>query len=151
MVYSRIIPVEYPKVGESPSAVKIGVVELANNTTTWLNIPGGARENYLPRMEWNTPTDLFVQQLNRKQNESTIWQCNVVSNQVKEIFKERDEAWIDVYSPWEDVYNITYRHRFYGINNNKEFIWLSEKDGWRHAYRIAKDGKVTAVSKAIMM
>jgi len=146
-VYSRIIPVEYPKVGESPSAVKIGVVELANNTTTWLNIPGGARENYLPRMEWNTPTDLFVQQLNRKQNESTIWQCNVVSNQVKEIFKERDEAWIDVYSPWEDVYNITYRHRFYGINNNKEFIWLSEKDGWRHAYRIAKDGKVTAVTK----
>lgn len=146
-VYSRIIPVEYPKVGESPSAVKIGVVELADNTTTWLNIPGGARENYLPRMEWNTPTDLFVQQLNRKQNESTIWQCNVVSNQVKEIFKERDEAWIDVYSPWEDVYNITYRHRFYWINNNKEFIWLSEKDGWRHAYRITKEGKVAAVTK----
>lgn len=146
-VYSRIIPVEYPKVGESPSAVKIGVVELANNTTTWLNIPGKAGENYLPRMEWNTHTDLFVQQLNRKQNESNIWQCNVVSNQVKEIFNERDEAWIDVYSPWEDVYNITYRHKFYWINNNNEFIWLSEKDGWRHAYRIAKDGKVTAVTK----
>jgi dipeptidyl-peptidase-4 len=146
-VYSRIVPVEYPKVGESPSAVKIGVVELAGNTTTWLNISGEPRENYLPRMEWNTSTDIFVQQLNRKQNESKIWQCNVVSNEVREIFKERDDAWIDVYSPWEDVYNITYRHKFHWINNNHEFIWLSEKDGWRHAYRIAKDGKVTVITK----
>ena len=146
-VYSQIIPVEYPKVGESPSAVKIGVIELANNKTTWLNIPGNAREHYLPRMEWNNNTDLFVQQLNRKQNESKILQCNVVINQVKEIFKERDDAWIDVYSPWEDVYSITYRHKFHWINNNSEFIWLSEKDGWRHAYRISKDGKGTAITK----
>lgn len=146
-VYSQIIPVEYPKVGESPSAVKIGVIELKNNKTTWLNIPGNAREHYLPRMEWNSNTGLFVQQLNRKQNESKILQCNVVNNEIKEIFKEREDAWIDVYSPWEDVYNITYRHRFQWINNNNEFIWLSEKDGWRHAYRIAKDGKVTAITK----
>jgi dipeptidyl-peptidase-4 len=29
-IYSRVIPVEYPKVGESPSAVRIGVVNLYN-------------------------------------------------------------------------------------------------------------------------
>ncbi len=146
-VYSQIIPVEYPKVGESPSAVRIGVIELAGNKTTWLNIPGDAREHYLPRIEWNSGSELFVQQLNRKQNESIIFNCNVSNGQAKAIFTEHNDAWIDVYSPWEDVYNITYRHRFQWIKNNSEFVWMSEKDGWRHIYRIGKEGKVTPVTK----
>jgi len=27
------------------------------------------------------------------------------------------------------------------LNGGKEFIWVSEKDGWRHIYRISRDGK----------
>ena len=27
------------------------------------------------------------------------------------------------------------------LNGGKEFIWVSEKDGWRHLYRISRDGK----------
>src|SRR5690606_24368543 len=27
------------------------------------------------------------------------------------------------------------------LNNGKEFLWPSEKDGWRHLYRIGRDGK----------
>src|SRR5687768_10721754 len=27
------------------------------------------------------------------------------------------------------------------ISNNKEFLWVSEKDGWRHIYRVSRDGK----------
>ncbi len=104
-VYSRVVPVEYPKVGESPSAVRIGVIELSGNKLTWLNIPGDSRQHYLPRMEWNSTTELFVQQLNRKQNESKIFNCNVVKNDVKEVLTERDDAWIDVYSPWEDYHS----------------------------------------------
>ena len=30
-VYSRVIPVEYPKVGEPPSPVRIGIVNVENN------------------------------------------------------------------------------------------------------------------------
>src|SRR5690606_26200018 len=26
------------------------------------------------------------------------------------------------------------------INNGKEFIWVSEKDGWRHLYRVDRKG-----------
>ena len=36
-IYSQIIPVEYPKVGESPSPARIGVIELASKKLTWLN------------------------------------------------------------------------------------------------------------------
>src|SRR5688572_17739605 len=39
-VYSSVIPVEYPKAGEDPSACRIGVVDIATAKTTWMNISG---------------------------------------------------------------------------------------------------------------
>ena len=27
------------------------------------------------------------------------------------------------------------------MNGGKDFLWVSEKDGWRHLYRISRDGK----------
>ena len=145
-IYSQIIPVEYPKVGESPSPAKIGVIELAGQKLTWLNIPGDPQQHYLPRMEWNSAEQLLVQQLNRKQNHSKIFNIQVKENTSKLIFEEQDETWIDVLSSWENTYGLTYRHEFKWINAGKEFLWFSEKDGWRHLYRIDLTGKVTPVT-----
>jgi dipeptidyl-peptidase-4 len=145
-IYSQIIPVEYPKVGESPSPARIGVIELASKKLTWLNIPGDPQQHYLPRMEWNSPELLLVQQLNRKQNHSKILGVNVTTNVTNLIFEEQDETWIDVLSSWENTYGLTYRHEFKWINAGKEFLWFSEKDGWRHLYRIDLSGKVTPVT-----
>ncbi|MFC3417561.1 S9 family peptidase [Algoriphagus hitonicola] len=145
-VYSQIIPVEYPKVGESPSPAKIGVIELADQELTWLNIPGDPAQHYLPRMEWNSPDLLLLQQLNRKQNQSKIFAVDISKNEAKVIFEEEDEAWIDVLSSWENVYALTFRHEFQWINNRKEFLWFSEKGGWRQLYRISLDGKETPIT-----
>lgn len=139
-VYSKIIPVEYPTAGQTPSPAKIGVADITTGKITWLNIPGDPQQHYLPRMEWSSATELFVQQLNRKQNESKIFSCNPQSGDAKVIYSERDSSWIDVNSPWENGYTLTFRHRFDWINGGKEFIWASEKDGWRHLYRVTKDG-----------
>jgi dipeptidyl-peptidase 4 len=139
-VYSQIIPVEYPKSGQSPSPAKIGVVNIGSGVTHWLAIPGDPKQHYLPRMEWNSASILFVQQLNRKQNESKIYSCDAVTGKATLIYTDKDEAWIDVLSPWENVYTLDFRHTFSWINKQNEFLWTSEKDGWRHLYRIAKDG-----------
>ncbi len=139
-IYSSIVPVEYPKVGETPSPAKIGVVDIATGKTTWLKIPGEANQHYLPRMEWNSSSEIMVQQLNRKQNESKLLSCNPFSGDVKIIFSERNESWIDVNSPWDNSYALTFRHKFDWVKGGNEFIWVSEKDGWRHLYRITKDG-----------
>jgi len=145
-IYPQIIPVEYPKVGESPSPARIGVIELASKKLTWLNIPGDPQQHYLPRMEWNSPELLLMQQLNRKQNHSKILGVNVTTNVANLIFEEQDDTWIDVLSSWENTYGLTYRHEFKWINGGKEFLWFSEKDGWRHLYRIDLTGKVTPVT-----
>ena len=145
-VYSKVVPVEYPKVGESPSPARIGVIELDSKKLSWLNIPGDPQQHYLPRMEWNSPELLLVQQLNRKQNHSKIYSVNVPSNEAKVISEEKEETWIDVLSSWENVYGITYRHEFKWINGGKEFLWFSEKDGWRHLYRVDLTGKETLIT-----
>ncbi|MEY3541940.1 MAG: hypothetical protein RLZZ204_752, partial [Bacteroidota bacterium] len=137
-IYSKPIPVEYPKVGESPSAVKIGVVDVESSQLKWMNIPGDPRQHYLPRMEWSGSQELIVQQLNRKQNQSVLYLANAATGGSQSIYKEVDEAWIDILPAVDDDYS-------YGgwdwLDNGKSFLWLSEKDGWRHLYRVSRNGK----------
>ena len=137
-VYSKVIPVEYPKVGEPPSPVRIGVINLANSNIQWMSIPGDPQQHYLPRMEWaGNSSELVVQQLNRKQNESILYNCDVNSGKAKEIYKENDQAWIDIKSRWNEDDPTGWDW----LSGNKDFIWVSEKDGWRHVYRVSRDGK----------
>ncbi len=141
--YSKVIPVEYPKVGEAPSPVKIGVVNVETGKTVWMNIPGNPFNNYLPRMEWAASnTELVVQQLNRKQNESKLFFCNASTGTVKEFYTETDKAWIDIKTRWNDDDPRDWDF----INNGAAFLWVSEKDGWRYIYKITRDGKETLLT-----
>ena len=134
-IYPIIVPVEYPKVGEKPSPYKIGVVDIDNGKTQWMNIPGDPSNTYLPRMEWAAnSTELIVQQLNRKQNESQIMYCDAKTGNARTIYTERDEAWVDLRGT-EMVGYWTW------LEGDKAFLWETEKDGWRHLYRISRDGK----------
>lgn len=139
-VYSRIIPVEYPIAGQLPSPFKIGVVQISDARTKWMKIPTDARlGTYLPRMEWaSNNVELVVQQLNRRQNETGILICNVRSGDTRLIYKEKDVAWLDIISRWDDDYRMG---GWDWLNKGAEFIWPSEIDGWRHLYRMSRDGK----------
>jgi len=141
-LYSFTIPVEYPKVGESPSPAKIGVVNVATAKTIWMNLPGDPQQHYIPRMEWaGNNTEVILEQLNRKQNEAKIFLCNAVTGVAKDIYTESDNAWIDVKERWSDDAS-----GWEWINGGKEFLWVSEKDGWRHIYRIDRNGKETKIT-----
>ncbi len=139
-IYPSITPVEYPVAGEKPSAFKIGVVTIQTGNVQWMSIPTDPiLETYLTRMGWvPNSNELIVQHLNRKQNQSDIRLCDIKSGQTKIIYTEKDEAWIDIMSSWDSDYD-------YGgwdwLDNGKAFLWASEKDGWRHLYKIALDGK----------
>lgn len=146
-VYSQIVPVEYPTAGQTPSPVRIGIIDVTTGSTKWVELPGDPKQHYIPRIEWNSASELFLERLNRKQNESRIWSYNLASNNATEVFVDKDEAWIDTFTPWENVYALDFRHQIRWINGGKEFIWFSERDGWRHVYRVAKDGKATLITK----
>lgn len=140
-IYSQVIPVEYPKVGEAPSPVKIGVVNAEGGATKWMAIEGDPQQHYLPRMEWVDNATLVVQQLNRKQQQSKLFYCNIKEGNSLNFYTENDKEWIDIKSRW----NADDPTGWEWINNKKQFIWVSEKDGWRHLYRVEKDGKKEAL------
>lgn len=132
-IYSFTVPVEYPKAGENPSACKVGVVNLQTKKTTWMQVPGDPVQHYIPRMEWIPGTGrLIIQQLNRKQNTSRLMVLQAATGKANTIFTEKDDAWVDVKSSWDDG-DIT---GWDWLNNGKSFLWVSEKDGWRHVYEI---------------
>lgn len=139
-IYPKVIPVEYPVSGEKPSKYRIGVVNIESTKTNWMQIPDDAiLGTYLPRMEWaNNSEELIMQHLNRKQNESKILISNALSGITNVIYTEKDAAWIDILPLWDEDYN---NGGWDWINNGKEFIWATEQDGWRHLFRISRDGK----------
>jgi dipeptidyl-peptidase-4 len=142
-IYSFVVPVEYPKAGEDPSPVKIGVVDIASAKTRWMNIEGDPRQNYLTRMEWVSNNELILQQLNRKQNESRIMLADTKAGSTKKIWTENDKTWVDIEAAW----NVEDNTGWNWIESKKAFVWASEKDGWRHLYRIDLDGKESLITK----
>ncbi|HUR11283.1 MAG TPA: S9 family peptidase [Flavitalea sp.] len=137
--YPVAVPVEYPVAGELPSPARIGVINVSTGKITWMEIPYNTQQgSYIPRMEWAGTEEIIVQHLNRKQNESTLLICNVSTGKSNAIYSEKDAAWIDILPLWDQDYS---SGGWDWLNGGKEFLWASEKDGWRHLYRISKDGK----------
>ena len=139
-IYPFTRPVVYPIAGQAPSPYKIGVVDISNAKKIWMNIPTDpVLQSYVPRMEWAANNEeLILQHLNRKQNTSDLMLCNVNTGNSKTIYEEKDSAWIDILPLWDMNYS-------YGgwdwLNGGKDFLWASEKDGWRHLYKVSRDGK----------
>ena len=129
-LYPTILHFPYPKAGTTNSAVKVGYVPAAGGATTWVNIPGDPRNNYIPRMDFIPESnELFIQQLNRQQNTNRVWIVAIGQSEPKNIFTDKDAAWLDTND------NIVW------LKDNKYFTWESERDGWRHLYRVSRDGQ----------
>jgi dipeptidyl-peptidase-4 len=140
-IYAQLVPIEYPKVGEKPSACKVGVVNIADSKTTWINIPGDPANNYIVRMEYiPSSNNLLIQQLNRKQNNSKLYISDIATGSSKLIQEETDEAWVDIIQSG-NPYTIDFTNNFTWLNDAKSILWVSEKDGWLHLYQVSLGGK----------
>jgi dipeptidyl-peptidase-4 len=129
-IYSYIIPVQYPKAGEMNSAASVGVVPASGGETGWFDVPGDLRNNYIPRMEWAGNSDeIVIQRMNRLQNTNTIMLGDVATGAMTPIRSEQDEAWVNTVDEWE------------WMDRAQSFIWTSETTGYRHVYRVSRDGK----------
>lgn len=128
--YPRLTSFPYPKVGTTNSASRIGVVPASGGAVRWVELPGDPREHYLPQLEWFPDgRALLIQQMNRLQNVNRVLRWDVQTGAIETILMETDAAWLENENPvrW--------------LKHGAEFLWLSERSGWRHAYRASIDGK----------
>ena len=134
-IYPTVKHFPYPKAGTTNSAVRIGILDADHpgRAPQWLDIPGQPRDNYLPRMEFVPGTGkLMIQQMNRAQNTNTLWTTTVsegTATQPVVLCTDTDEAWVET------------NDNIHWLRAGKYFTFTSERDGWRHIYRVSADGQ----------
>jgi dipeptidyl-peptidase-4 len=126
--YPTRMDIPYPIAGTANSAVRVGVVSASGGETRWMNVPGDPRDNYIARIEWNPDSaHLLVEHLNRLQNTDDILLADTATGEVRSMFQDKDSAWVDLMDS------------FKWINGGKEFLFSSERSGWRHVYRVSRE------------
>lgn len=129
-LYPTISRFPYPKVGEENSAARVGVVSLMSKETVWAKLPGIAKDMYIPRMDWaNNSEQIIVQHLNRKQDTNDVYYADAKTGELTTVLIEKEQAFI------EDVIDVTW------FDEEDAFTWISERSGWRHIYRVSRDGR----------
>ena len=129
-LYPSLTRIPYPKAGTQNSAVRVGVISADGGQTRWMQTPGDPRNNYIVSLDWtNDSSAVVLQHLNRLQNTLRLIAADAKTGMTRTILTEKDEAWIDVTLPamrW--------------LDSGRSFLWISERDGWRHAYTVSLDG-----------
>ncbi|MGD9488215.1 MAG: S9 family peptidase [Calditrichaceae bacterium] len=129
-VNGSVETIRYPKAGDPNALVKIGVFDLISGQTTWMDT-GNEPDIYIPRIKWTqNPDILSIQRLNRLQNKLELMLADAKSGKTKTILTETDPCWIDVAD------DLVF------LKNKREFVWTSERDGYKHIYLYNMDGKL---------
>lgn len=127
-LYPTITRIPYPKVGTTNSAVRVGVVPAEGGETRWMQIPGDPRNHYIARLEWIDADTMGVQQLNRLQNRNDFLLADASTGEARRVFRDESTTWVEV------VDEVRW------IENGRAFLWISERDGWQHVYRVPRQG-----------
>ena len=88
-------------------------------------------------MAWAGLNELIIQQLDRKQQEKQTQVLQCYRWKQPYFLGRNNEAWVDLNSA--DIFGEPGGWQW--VNKGLDFIWVSEKDGWRHIYKISRDGK----------
>jgi dipeptidyl-peptidase-4 len=134
-LYPAITTYPYPKAGQTNASVRIGVVAATGGATRWMKIPGDPRNTYVARLAWAANSDeLVLQHLNRLQNTNTVLLANAATGDVRAMFVDQDEAWVD------------YNETFTWIERGRRLNVESERDGWRHVFAVARNGDARLIT-----
>lgn len=129
-LYPKIFWLKYPKAGEQNALVQIGVHSLENGQTQWMNL-GEETDIYIPRLQWTPdPRILSIQRLNRLQNKIDLLFADVNSGGARIVLSDKDPCWVDVQD------DLTF------LAKKEQFIWTSERSGYRHAYLYDHNGRL---------
>jgi dipeptidyl-peptidase 4 len=123
---------KYPQPGTTNSAVRIGIVDATGGPTRWVKLSGDPRQNYVAQMDWAGNSDgVLLEYLNRAQNDNQFVWANAQTGETRVVTEDTDKDWVDVFSmEWIEKAKSGSKPAM------KDALFLSERDGWRHAYRL---------------
>jgi dipeptidyl-peptidase-4 len=141
--YPVQMQVPYPLAGTTNSAVRAGVVNAdGKGSVRWMDVPGDPRQNYIARMQWAGANTLLIQQLNRLQNTDNYLLADAGSGAIHQMWRDHDDAFITV--------GFGGLPEAQPIHEGRQFLAVSEKDGWMHVWAIDRSGRETLVTRGAM-
>jgi dipeptidyl-peptidase 4 len=141
--YPVKMQVPYPLAGTTNSAVRAGVVNAdGKGSVKWMDVPGDPRQNYIARMQWADANTLLIQQLNRLQNTDNYLLANAGSGAVSQMWRDHDDAFITI--------GCGGLPEAQPIHEGRQFLAVSEKDGWMHVWAIDRSGHETLITRGAM-
>ena len=136
--YPGVREVRFARVGETIATLRVGVVDAQGGEPLWLSIPAPAEGFYLGQVDWATNShELLVEWFSRGRDEREFLIADVRTGAVTRIYDESDPAWV--------VASYRLNSGLEWIRGGRAFVLLSEKDGWRHAYVVSRDGEEQAL------
>ncbi|MEZ6142801.1 MAG: DPP IV N-terminal domain-containing protein [Zavarzinella sp.] len=124
----------FARVGTPIPTLRIGIVDRDGGDSQWLKLPAEPGTFYIQNISWaGNSKELLIELQSRFRDHRKFLLANIVSGAVQTAYEETDPAWIDA--------SYAANAGLEWIRNGKEFLLLSERNGWRQAYLISRDGK----------
>lgn len=124
-LYPTFQSFKYPKAGQPNSKVSVCVYDDFYKSVKTINLGVEDSDFYIPRIKWTRDQEkLAIFVLYRNQNQLDMIFSNPKSLVSKLMLRENNKYYVD----FENIDDIHF------TNDGKYFTFVSERDGWRHAY-----------------
>lgn len=131
--YPGVAQHRFARVGGKITSLRVGVAEISSEEVRWLPLEVPEEGFYLGHVDWIPGSDdLLVETLSRFRDKREFWTVSP-DGKPDRIYSEVNDAWavgshgINSGANW--------------IRHGEAFIFISEKDGWRHAWTLSRDGR----------
>ena len=132
--YPEVKEVRFARVDGHISVLRVGVVDADGKEKRWLPVPIPNEGYYLGPMSWvGNSNRIMIEKRSRFRDQREFMIADIESGEIKSVYEESDPAWV--------IASYRINAGVDWVNDYNNFILLSEKDGWRHAYLYSLEGK----------
>lgn len=123
-------PERYPQAGTPNALVKLGVISPEGGETEWMQA-GETSNTLLARVAWlPDSSQIALERFSRVQDKLDLLFCDPASGAVHPVIHEESKTWVNV------------ADNLFFLESRPEFLWTSERSGFRHIYRYSNKGEL---------
>lgn len=129
---AEVDDIKYPMAGMTSENVNLGIFNLNSKEIVFVNT-GKPADQYLTSITWDPSEEyIYIALLNREQNFLQLNKYDAVSGDfVHTLFEEQSEKYVEPEHPL-----------YFFKKSPKQFLWMSERDGFQHLYLYNTAGKL---------
>ena len=120
--------IKYPMAGQGSEKARVGIYDVKRKKTVYISTRSG-EESYLTNVSWSRDDAyVIIAEVNRDQKH--MW-LNLYSNKgkfIRTLFEEQSPTWVEP------------EHAAWCVNDQNDFVWVSERDGFNNLYLYGIDG-----------